>query len=102
MWDIPFSVPCVPSLPSTTHTHTHAQENLIFVTAAEDVRDVVVEIESRSISKPFIGGYRHKVTGVEYHHAFTQTPLLHFTVSAGGKYFVVYEYGYLTCQSHSI
>jgi hypothetical protein len=62
----------------------------------------VVEIESRSIRKPFIGGYRHKVTGVEYHHAFTQTSSLHFTVSAGGNYFVVYAHGSLACQCHSI
>ncbi len=25
------------------------------------------------INKPFLGGYRHKITGVEYHHASTQT-----------------------------
>jgi len=54
----------------------------------------VVEIESRSIRKPFIGGYRHKITDVEYHHAFTQTPSLQFMVSAGGNYCVVYEHGY--------
>ena len=36
-------------------------------------RDVVVEIERATSRKPFIGGYRHKQTGVEYHHASAQT-----------------------------
>ncbi|XP_021923748.1 IQ and ubiquitin-like domain-containing protein isoform X4 [Zootermopsis nevadensis] len=53
--------------------------------ANEEVRDIVVEIESRCIRKPFVGGYRHKTSGAEYHHAFTQTPPLHLKVSAGGK-----------------
>ncbi|XP_012277052.1 IQ and ubiquitin-like domain-containing protein [Orussus abietinus] len=34
---------------------------------------VVVEIENQSISKPFLGGWRHVVTKVEYHNASTQT-----------------------------
>ena len=36
-------------------------------------RDVVVEIERATVKKPFLGGYRHKQTGVEYHHATAQT-----------------------------
>jgi len=36
-------------------------------------RDVVVEIERATLKKPFIGGYRHKQTGVVYHHATAQT-----------------------------
>ena len=36
-------------------------------------RDVVVEIERATLKKPFLGGYRHKQTGVEYHHAGAQT-----------------------------
>ena len=35
--------------------------------------DVVVEIERAMRKKPFLGGYRHKQTGVEYHHASAQT-----------------------------
>uniref|UniRef100_A0A3Q3A929 IQ motif and ubiquitin domain containing n=1 Tax=Kryptolebias marmoratus TaxID=37003 RepID=A0A3Q3A929_KRYMA len=34
---------------------------------------VVVEIERSSQKKPFLGGYRHRLTGVEYHHAAVQT-----------------------------
>ena len=36
-------------------------------------RDVVVEIERATSKKPFLGGYRHKQTGAEYHHASAQT-----------------------------
>lgn len=36
-------------------------------------QDVVVEIERATQKKPFLGGYRHKVTKTEYHHAGVQT-----------------------------
>ncbi len=36
-------------------------------------QDVVVEIERTFKNKPFLGGYRHKKTGVEFHHASAQT-----------------------------
>lgn len=36
-------------------------------------KNLLVEIENRAIVKPFIGGYVHKKTGVEYHDAFSQT-----------------------------
>ncbi|KAI4873594.1 hypothetical protein NFI96_008799, partial [Prochilodus magdalenae] len=36
-------------------------------------QDVVVEIERATLKKPFLGGYRHKVTKTEYHHAAVQT-----------------------------
>ncbi|XP_013863406.1 IQ and ubiquitin-like domain-containing protein [Austrofundulus limnaeus] len=35
--------------------------------------EVVVEIELSCHKKPFLGGYRHRLTGVEYHHAAVQT-----------------------------
>lgn len=38
-----------------------------------DQYDLIVEIEDRRIEKPFTGGYRNKITNIEYHHAFTQT-----------------------------
>ncbi|XP_059620117.1 IQ and ubiquitin-like domain-containing protein [Phlebotomus argentipes] len=37
------------------------------------VREVLVEIENRSIVKPFLGGFRNSKTGLEFHHAFSQT-----------------------------
>ncbi len=33
----------------------------------------MVEIERTVRKKPYLGGYRHKKTGVEYHHAGAQT-----------------------------
>lgn len=34
---------------------------------------IVVEIEDRCAEKPFLGGWRNVVTGMEYHDALTQT-----------------------------
>ncbi|XP_076863418.1 solute carrier family 13 member 1 isoform X2 [Brachyhypopomus gauderio] len=36
-------------------------------------QDVVVEIERATQKKAFLGGYRHKLTKTEYHHAAVQT-----------------------------
>lgn len=33
----------------------------------------MVEIERACYQKSFLGGYRHQLTGVEYHHAAVQT-----------------------------
>ncbi|XP_071961222.1 IQ motif and ubiquitin-like domain-containing protein [Antedon mediterranea] len=38
-----------------------------------EFEDVVVEIERSVHRKPFIGGYRHRLNGIEYHHAAAQT-----------------------------
>ncbi|KAM7397307.1 hypothetical protein PAMP_020291 [Pampus punctatissimus] len=37
-------------------------------------QEVVVEIERPFQQKAFLGGYRHRLTGAEYHHAAVQTP----------------------------
>ncbi|XP_065213378.1 IQ motif and ubiquitin-like domain-containing protein [Planococcus citri] len=37
------------------------------------VKHLVVEIEDERCEKPWLGGYRHRITRVEYHHAQTQT-----------------------------
>ena len=37
------------------------------------IKDVVVEIERSNKKKAFLGGYRHKKTNVEFHHASAQT-----------------------------
>ncbi|KAM6972939.1 IQ motif and ubiquitin-like domain-containing protein [Aplochiton taeniatus] len=39
----------------------------------EVFQDVVVEIERATLRKAFLGGYRHTVTGAEFHHAAVQT-----------------------------
>ncbi|XP_044534228.1 IQ and ubiquitin-like domain-containing protein [Gracilinanus agilis] len=36
-------------------------------------QDITVEIERLDFKKPFLGGFRHKLTGTEYHNAGTQT-----------------------------
>ncbi|MEQ2234541.1 hypothetical protein ILYODFUR_032702, partial [Ilyodon furcidens] len=38
-------------------------------------KEVVVEIKHSRHQKPFLGGYRHRLTGVEYHHASVQALL---------------------------
>ncbi|XP_011943293.1 PREDICTED: IQ and ubiquitin-like domain-containing protein isoform X4 [Cercocebus atys] len=42
-------------------------------TGLDRYQQVAVEIVKSDLHKPFLGGFRHKVTGVEYHHAGTQT-----------------------------
>lgn len=39
---------------------------------AEEIEHTLIERDYSK--KPFLGGYRHKHTGVEYVHASTQTP----------------------------
>jgi hypothetical protein len=53
----------------------YSMPNQLTVTVNVDgeMRSIVVHVEKASRQKPFIGGYRHKVTGVEYHHAGTMT-----------------------------
>ena len=36
-------------------------------------REVLVKVEKTAVSKPFLGGFRHRTTGIEYHHASAQT-----------------------------
>lgn len=45
----------------------------MFLSDDSTYKDVVVEIERTTRKKPFLGGYRHKKTSVEYHHASAQT-----------------------------
>ncbi|XP_072050656.1 IQ motif and ubiquitin-like domain-containing protein [Amphiura filiformis] len=37
------------------------------------MESIVVEIERSNRRKPFLGGYKHRLTSVEYHHAAAQT-----------------------------
>ena len=36
-------------------------------------KEVLVKVERPVVKKPFLGGYRHRVSGLEYHHASAQT-----------------------------
>lgn len=62
---------CNYSLPRTTALSDIRA--LLLHTGMNEVKDVVVEIERTTRNKPFLGGYRHKQHGVEYHHASAQT-----------------------------
>lgn len=42
-------------------------------TGIERYEEVAVEIVKSDFHKPFLGGFRHKITGLEYHNAGTQT-----------------------------
>ncbi|KAM3926857.1 IQ motif and ubiquitin-like domain-containing protein [Leptodactylus fuscus] len=56
--------------------HEYSMPDVITVrvqTGDKSFQDIAVEIERLNYRKPYLGGYRHKVTGVVYHHAGTQT-----------------------------
>ncbi|XP_037375416.1 IQ and ubiquitin-like domain-containing protein [Talpa occidentalis] len=42
-------------------------------TGTDEYQEVAVEIIKSDFHKPFLGGFRHKITGIEYHNAGTQT-----------------------------
>ncbi|XP_036912388.1 IQ and ubiquitin-like domain-containing protein [Sturnira hondurensis] len=42
-------------------------------TGTDQYHQVAVEIIKSDFHKPFLGGFRHKITGIEYHNAGTQT-----------------------------
>uniref|UniRef100_A0A7N5P6Y0 IQ motif and ubiquitin domain containing n=1 Tax=Ailuropoda melanoleuca TaxID=9646 RepID=A0A7N5P6Y0_AILME len=42
-------------------------------TGITEYQEVAVEIIKSDFHKPFLGGFRHKITGIEYHNAGTQT-----------------------------
>ncbi|XP_006859427.1 PREDICTED: IQ and ubiquitin-like domain-containing protein [Chrysochloris asiatica] len=42
-------------------------------TGVDQHQDVAVEIVKSDFHKPFVGGFRHKITGIEYYNAGTQT-----------------------------
>ena len=43
------------------------------VLLADDNKKVLVFVQKCKFSKPFLGGYRHKGTAIEYHNAGSQT-----------------------------
>ena len=45
----------------------------VFIVMMKAGKEVLVKLERSQVEKPFIGGYKHKVSGVEFHHASTQT-----------------------------
>uniref|UniRef100_A0A8C0ZLW1 Ubiquitin-like domain-containing protein n=2 Tax=Castor canadensis TaxID=51338 RepID=A0A8C0ZLW1_CASCN len=47
--------------------------NVTIQTGINKYQNVAVEIIKSDFHKPFLGGFRHKITGTEYHNAGTQT-----------------------------
>lgn len=45
----------------------------VTVKAGKEEKEVLVRLERPKLKKPFLGGYKHKVSGLEYHHAAAQT-----------------------------
>ena len=39
----------------------------------QEMKELLVKMEKARLKKPFLGGYRDKQTGQEYHHASAQT-----------------------------
>ncbi|KAH9490582.1 hypothetical protein Btru_033588 [Bulinus truncatus] len=58
-----------------SHQEYHMPDVITVRVITEDCepKDVVVEIERSRTKKPFLGGFRNKNTGVEYHNASAQT-----------------------------
>ncbi|XP_052748703.1 LOW QUALITY PROTEIN: IQ and ubiquitin-like domain-containing protein [Galleria mellonella] len=46
----------------------------VMVPFGSTVKQINVEIFSKAMEKPYLGGYRNVFTGTIYHHAYTQTP----------------------------
>ncbi|CAG9787262.1 unnamed protein product [Diatraea saccharalis] len=46
----------------------------VMVPFGATLKQINVEIFSEPMKKPYLGGYRNVHTGLEYHHAYTQTP----------------------------
>lgn len=68
----PVNTPLKPPKPQPEYS----MPDIITVTVENDdgtPREVVVEIERSTRHKPFLGGYRHRLTGAEFHHASSQT-----------------------------
>lgn len=56
-------------------THPASGKDLLITTVPDgrDTKEVMVKIERSTFKKPFLGGYRHRVSEMEYHHAAVQT-----------------------------
>lgn len=68
-----------PPPPARMHVHTRRRADAGGGRRAAgeggDVRAVRVVVERAADGKPYLGGYRHKLNGIVYHHASTQTPV---------------------------
>ncbi|XP_015417248.1 PREDICTED: IQ and ubiquitin-like domain-containing protein [Myotis davidii] len=66
----------LPDLYPIKRLHRLSASQIIIVkvqTAIDQYQHVAVEMIKTDFHKPFLGGFRHKLTGIEYHNAGTQT-----------------------------
>lgn len=71
---ISFSLPFPPGQTACLLLIFHLLPPLLFpLPDTTEYQDVVVEIERATRRTAFLGGYRHKAAGTEYHHAAVQT-----------------------------
>ncbi|CAG5126814.1 unnamed protein product, partial [Candidula unifasciata] len=68
----PVNIPLKPYRPRQEY-HMPDVITVRVVTEDCEAKDVVVEIERSRTKKPFLGGFRNKNTGVEFHNASAQT-----------------------------
>ncbi|XP_047485347.1 IQ and ubiquitin-like domain-containing protein [Penaeus chinensis] len=75
----PHAHPLTLLAPTTPTIPTPDVITVIVAEAGVGEREVVVEVEWAGVRKPWLGGFRHKVSGLHYHNATTQTqpPLRH-------------------------
>ena len=59
--------------PSPTHPHPGGDMIITSVKTGKEEKEVLVRIERSQFKKPFLGGYRHRLSDVEYHNAAIQT-----------------------------
>ncbi|XP_069999900.1 IQ motif and ubiquitin-like domain-containing protein [Penaeus vannamei] len=69
----PHTHPLTLLAPTTPTIPTPDVITVIVAEAGVGEREVVVEVEWAGVRKPWLGGFRHKISGLHYHNATTQT-----------------------------
>lgn len=59
--------------PSSTQVRPGGDIIITSVKVGREDKEVLVRVERSQFKKPFLGGYRHRVSDVEYHNAAIQT-----------------------------
>lgn len=49
------------------------QQSILIPFLGQEIKEILVNVDKPRLNKPFLGGYRDKFTGKEYHHATAQT-----------------------------
>lgn len=59
--------------PGTSQSRTGGSTLITSVKTGTEDTEILIKIERSQFKKPFLGGYRHRVSNVEYHNAAVQT-----------------------------